>query len=87
MENPHYKVLLDHAAFLQGTATEKRTQIIHLTEEIEGLKTSRKEWEEGIIVRLSLACAYPRYLKRVYAVCHKSSYAGVENNVNKTRCR
>jgi hypothetical protein len=49
-ENPHYKALLGHASFLQSTVNEARAQVTRLTEEVAQLRSSRKEWEDGVLV-------------------------------------
>ncbi|RDB24923.1 E3 ubiquitin-protein ligase BRE1 [Hypsizygus marmoreus] len=48
VSNPHYKILLEHSATLQATATENRTQVTRLMDELKNLKAHRKEWEEGV---------------------------------------
>ncbi|KAF8894030.1 hypothetical protein BD779DRAFT_1797962 [Infundibulicybe gibba] len=46
-KNPHYKVLLDHAAYLEGVGKESRERIDHLTDELHQAQISRKEWEDN----------------------------------------
>ncbi|KAG5654397.1 hypothetical protein H0H81_003221 [Sphagnurus paluster] len=54
-ENPHYKVLLDHTGVLQAIVNESRTQITRLTEDLNQLRISRKEWEDGVIAAANQA--------------------------------
>ncbi|KAG5648585.1 hypothetical protein DXG03_003196 [Asterophora parasitica] len=47
-ENPHYKTLLDHASTLQTSLTDSRAQTARLSEELNLLRGSRKDWEDGV---------------------------------------
>ncbi|KAF5380344.1 hypothetical protein D9615_004567 [Tricholomella constricta] len=48
-ENPHYKTLLDHTGALQVVLNESRAQTSRLSEDLNLLRSSRKEWEDGVI--------------------------------------
>ncbi|KAF8973107.1 BRE1 E3 ubiquitin ligase-domain-containing protein [Flammula alnicola] len=47
-ENPHFKVLLGHASFLDNFLGEKNEQILKLQEELGQMQTARNEWEESV---------------------------------------
>ncbi|GLB37588.1 putative BRE1 E3 ubiquitin ligase [Lyophyllum shimeji] len=48
-ENPHFKMLQNHAGFMQATAEENKAQASRLLEELNQLRASRKEWEDAVI--------------------------------------
>jgi hypothetical protein len=51
-ENPHYKLLLDHASRYEYAAKEYPEEIKRLREELDQLHATRKEFEDDMIVRL-----------------------------------
>lgn len=54
-ETPQYKALLRHASFIQASLIETRSHVTRLHDEIAVLRTSRKEWEEVVIVAANQA--------------------------------
>ncbi len=51
-DNMHYKVLLIHASKLEHVISENQSEISGLKDEVESLKATRLELEEGVKVGL-----------------------------------
>ena len=63
METPSYKILLDHASKLEHTISETGDELPRLRDELAQLRSTRKEWEESVLVRMFFIPTYPRLTK------------------------
>lgn len=50
-----YKTLLDHSSKLEHTISEYGEELPRLKDELAQLRSTRKEWEDSVIVRLTQA--------------------------------
>jgi len=56
VESPSYKIVLAHASKLEYTISESGDELPRLKDELVQLRSTRKEWEESILVRSFLSC-------------------------------
>lgn len=76
VESPSYKVLLEHTSKLEHTISEAGDELPRLKDEVVQLRSTRKEWEESVLVR-------PPFCLLMYLGLTSSHVPGCNGNIER----
>jgi hypothetical protein len=84
MDNPHYKVALEHVTSSTALLESKQEQIQKHTDELVQLYSFRREWEDNVTVGFAIR---PKVTNLVYSLverCHPG-YSGAQSHACQAR--
>ena len=84
MDNPHYKVALEHATSSETLLESKQEQIQKHTDELVQLYSFRREWEDNVTVSFTIR---PKVTNLVYSLVERCrpGYSGAQSHACQAR--
>ena len=84
IESPSYKILLNHASKLEHTISESGDELPRLRDELVQLRSTRKDWEESILVR-PFICSMTLHWTKYITGCSRHIEGGTPVSVRAQR--